>query len=81
VRVELAPWEKQIGEAQSLIDVAAAERDALLKRCLDAEKRLKVGLSVTCTPARLTVPREEKCMQPYQGPTFLVAEAVCRAAA
>jgi hypothetical protein len=40
VRSELAPWEKQITEVQSRIDVAAAERDLLAKKHTDAKQRL-----------------------------------------
>ncbi len=40
VRSELAPWEAQITEVQSRIDVAAAERDLLAKKHQDAKQRL-----------------------------------------
>lgn len=43
MRRELAPWERQIAEAQSQKDVAAAERDLLLKQQLEAQERLEVS--------------------------------------
>ena len=42
VRAEQAPWEAQLAELSSRISVATAERDLLLKKQTDAEKRFKV---------------------------------------
>ncbi len=42
VRRELAPWEAKIAAAKSRLDVAAAERDLLLKQGADAQQRLRV---------------------------------------
>jgi hypothetical protein len=44
VRAELAPWDKQIGEVNSRIGIATAERDALAKRAEDARRRLDGAL-------------------------------------
>ena len=44
VRNEQAPFEAQLAEVNSRVSVASAERDLLLKKQADAEKRLKVGL-------------------------------------
>ena len=44
VRAELAPWEKRIGEVNSRVGVATAERDALAKRAEDARRRLDGAL-------------------------------------
>lgn len=40
VKAELTPWEKQMREVQSRIDVAASERELLIKQQKDAEQRL-----------------------------------------
>jgi chromosome segregation ATPase len=40
VKAELAPWEKQIKEVQARIDVAASERNLLIKQQIDAKQRL-----------------------------------------
>lgn len=42
VRRELAPWVAKIAAAKSRLDVAAAERDLLLKQGADAQQRLRV---------------------------------------
>ena len=42
VRAEQAPWEAQLTELCSRVSVASAERDLLLKKQADAEKRFKV---------------------------------------
>lgn len=42
VRAEQAPWEAQLAELGSRVSVASAERDLLLKKQADAEKRFKV---------------------------------------
>jgi hypothetical protein len=39
VKAELAPWEKQMKEVQSCIDVAASECDLLMKQHEDAKQR------------------------------------------
>ena len=46
VRAELAPWEQQMAEVQSRLDVAAAERDLLTKQQSDAKQRLQVFFQV-----------------------------------
>ena len=46
VRAELAPWEQQMAEVQSRLDVAAAERDLLTKQQSDAKQRLQVCLQL-----------------------------------
>ncbi|CAK0785709.1 hypothetical protein CVIRNUC_008920 [Coccomyxa viridis] len=43
LRAEQAPWEAQLAEVNGRVAVAAAERDLLLKKQADAEKRLKVA--------------------------------------
>jgi hypothetical protein len=43
VRGELAPWEARIAAAKSRLDVAAAERDLLLRQGAEAQQRLRVG--------------------------------------
>ena len=43
VRAEQAPWEAQLAELGSRVSVASAERDLLLKKQADAEKRYKVA--------------------------------------
>ena len=43
LRAEQAPWEAQLAEVNSRVNVAAAERDLLLKKQADADKRLKAG--------------------------------------
>jgi hypothetical protein len=43
VRGELAPWEARIAAARSRVDVAAAERDLLLRQGAEAQQRLRVG--------------------------------------
>lgn len=43
LRAEQAPWEAQLAEVNGRVAVAAAERDLLLKKQADAEKRLKAG--------------------------------------
>ena len=43
VRHEQAPWEAQLAEVNGRVTVATAERDLLLKKQADAEKRLKAG--------------------------------------
>ena len=43
LRAEQAPWEAQLAEVNGRVNVAAAERDLLLKKQADAEKRLKAG--------------------------------------
>lgn len=40
VRADLAPWERQITEAQSRVDVAAAERDLVVQQHETAQQRL-----------------------------------------
>lgn len=42
VRAEQAPWEAKLAEVNSRLSVAAAERDLLLKKQADAQKRLQV---------------------------------------
>lgn len=42
IRTQQAPWEAKAAEVNSRASVAAAERDLLLKKQGDAEKRLKV---------------------------------------
>jgi hypothetical protein len=42
VRAQQAPWEAQLAEVNGRAAVAAAERDLLLKKQADAEKRLTV---------------------------------------
>jgi hypothetical protein len=37
VRAELAPWEAQMAEVKSRMDVATSERDLLLKQQQDAK--------------------------------------------
>ena len=44
LRNEQAPWEAQLAEVNSRVSVASAERDLLLKKQANAEKRLKVSL-------------------------------------
>jgi chromosome segregation ATPase len=41
VRGELAPWERQMQEVQSHMDVASSERDLLRKKAADAATRLE----------------------------------------
>jgi len=43
VRGELAPWKARIAAAKSRVDVAAAERDLLLRQGVEAQQRLRVG--------------------------------------
>lgn len=43
VRRKLAPWEQQISEVQSRLDVATSERDMLHKTQADAKQRLQVN--------------------------------------
>ena len=45
LRAEQAPWEAQLAEVNGRVTVATAERDLLLKKQADAEKRLKAGPS------------------------------------
>ena len=44
MRAELAPWDKRVGEVNSRIGIATAERDALAKRAEDARRRLDGAL-------------------------------------
>lgn len=46
VRVELAPWEKRIGEVSGRIAVVSSERDVLAKKADDAKRRLDAALKV-----------------------------------
>ena len=43
VRAELAPWEREMAEVRSRLDIAAAERDLLTQQQTDAQQRLQVG--------------------------------------
>ena len=43
LRAEQAPWEAQLAVVNGRVNVAAAERDLLLKKQADAEKRWKAG--------------------------------------
>lgn len=42
IRTQQAPWEAQAAEVNSRVSVATAERDLLLKKQHDAQKRLQV---------------------------------------
>jgi chromosome segregation ATPase len=44
VRLELAPWEAKMQEAQGAINIAKEERDLLTRRQRDAEKALQQAL-------------------------------------
>jgi chromosome segregation ATPase len=48
IRTQQAPWEAKATEVNSRISVASAERDLLLKKQGDAQKRLKVSHSHVC---------------------------------
>ena len=57
VRAEQAPWEAQLAELSSRMSVASAERDLLLKKQTDAEKRFKVfGLPLLSSASTLASP-------------------------
>ena len=60
VRAEQAPWEAQLAELASRAAVASAERDLLLKKQADAEKRFTVrlpGVLGFLSPALCSGPR------------------------
>ena len=42
VRIKLAPWEQQISEAQSAVDVALSEQKLLQDKHVSAEQQLQV---------------------------------------
>lgn len=42
VKAELAPWERQIAEVQSRVDVAESERQILVTQQEEAAQKLKV---------------------------------------
>jgi len=58
VRGELAPWEAQMAEVQSHIDVATSERDLLLKQQQDAKgERQALSCSFCSTTLHSTTPQ------------------------
>ncbi|GAX79886.1 hypothetical protein CEUSTIGMA_g7326.t1 [Chlamydomonas eustigma] len=44
IRMDLAPWEKRIGECSARIGISTTERDALARRAEDAKRRLEGAL-------------------------------------
>ncbi len=50
IRTQQAPWEAQAAEVNGRVSVATAERDLLLKKQGDAQKRLKASILSVLQP-------------------------------
>ena len=65
VRSELSPWERQMQEVQSRMDVATSERDLLLKQHEEAKQRL-TGMKEQLQEAQKVAAAKEKEIQQIQ---------------
>ncbi|WIA08081.1 hypothetical protein OEZ85_007544 [Tetradesmus obliquus] len=63
VRAELAPWESQMAEVQSAIDVATSERDLLLKQQQEAKDRLAGAQEALAAAKRVAAEKEAEIQQ------------------
>eukprot|EP00878_Enallax_costatus_P022268 GHUV01023613.1.p1 GENE.GHUV01023613.1~~GHUV01023613.1.p1 ORF type:complete len:481 (+),score=194.82 GHUV01023613.1:286-1728(+) len=63
VRAELAPWESQMAEVQSHIDVATSERDLLLKQQQEAKGRLAAAEQQLTAAKRVAAEKEAEIQQ------------------
>lgn len=63
VRAELAPWESQMTEVQSHINIAISERDLLLKQQQEAKGRLAAAEQQLQTAKQVAAEKEAEIHQ------------------